>query len=229
MLILQQVGHPRREFPARQQIGRRPGQPQETQRRLLPDLLRGRRRHQHALHFDVHRLDELEPRDVGQRAQRQALHGIVLDGALGLLAPRRIPRARREVRLQRANDAGHDGVAAAEQQAERRIADDLLGVLCRSDQGEDLGVAEVHFVAQHVDVDELPDVLLALVGRQRWVGAVGGKLGVAGVELLADFGEFHFHAVRFFFSRFAVAQVADEVVQPAGLGRHCFGAYWQCR
>ena len=70
-------------------------------------------------------------------------------------------------------------------------------------------------------VNQLPNILLALIAGQRRVGPVGIELGrSAGRELLADVSKLLLHSLHLLVLRLGIAKVRDEVLQPSCLGRH---------
>ena len=87
-------------------------------------------------------------------------------------------------------------------------------------------MTKVDLVAQHVNIRQLPHVLLALVRRERRVAPVGSQLGVAGVALLADLCQLDLDSIRFLLPAFGVAQIGDEVVEAACLGGHYIELRW---
>lgn len=78
-------------------------------------------------------------------------------------------------------------------------------------------MAEVDLVAQDVDVNQLPNVLLALVRRQRRITPIGRQLVIPRVELFPYLGQLDLDPVRFLLLALGVSQVRDEIIQPPRL------------
>ena len=68
-------------------------------------------------------------------------------------------------------------VRVAQHHGHGHVADELLGVGRARDEADHLHVAEVDVVAHHVDVDELPDVLLLVIATDSLVLELASNLG----------------------------------------------------
>eukprot|EP00978_Attheya_sp_CCMP212_P000399 scaffold788_cov56-Attheya_sp.AAC.12 len=146
------------------------------------------------LHLHVQTLDELQSRNVGNRAECQRLGRILrVAGARGGRgALHGGSTCGRQVPPQGIDNGVHVRVVSTEQETEGDIAHLLLRVLGRPDESEYLGMAKVHLVAQHVDVHQLPHVLFARVGRERRIAPIRVVI-VSRRKLFANVGQLLVH------------------------------------
>lgn len=90
-----------------------------------------------------------------------------------------------------------------DQKTRGNVTSVLLLELARVDKVGGLIVSKVYFVAQNVNVEKLPDILLALVSIQTLV--IG--------ELVTNLGNLDLHTLSLGVSVLTLANVRDELVQ----------------
>mmetsp|Transcript_13358 Transcript_13358/g.38464 ORF Transcript_13358/g.38464 Transcript_13358/m.38464 type:complete len:206 (+) Transcript_13358:2280-2897(+) len=172
MLVLKQLGDLGREFLAQHQLGIGAHQPQQAQRRLLFHPRRRRACQERALDIRMQGLQQLQTGYVRNGAQCQGLGRVRnRDVALGACRTWRC-----QIFANRVDDRIHHGIISPKQQAQGGVTNILLRVLCRSHQRQHFRMPKVDIVSQNVNVHQLPDVLLAVIGVQGLVASILSEL-----------------------------------------------------